>query len=254
MTKKVRILGVLPVVFKEGIKGVLEDRRKLAERIGQQTRGLVKLDVATYTAAASTVDGRFYGLDDAVNTPYVLEEAKKAEEKGYNALVIDCFLDAGLDAARELINIPVLGANEASCHLAAQLAPKFSIITIPEIGHLIRSLVMKYGLLQYLASVISINIPVLALQEEPEKGIISITQAAEKAVKEDGAYAIVLGCTGMSSLIEGVKSQLEAKGIKIPVIEPLRAAVYTAIAWTLMGATHSKEAYRPPRPKLRKLT
>ena len=252
MTEKIRILVILPVVYTEGLKGALEDRRKLAEEIDQRTGGLVKLDAVSLDRGTASIEDAY---DEAINAPYILEKVKKAEEEGYNAVVIDCFGDPGLDAARELVSIPVLGANEASCHLAAQLAPRFSIINIlPETEHLIRSLATKYGLLQYLASMITINIPVLALEKEPEKTIAAITQAAEKAVKEDGAYAIVLGCTGMSSLIEGVKSQLEAKGIKIPVIEPLRAAIYTAIAWTLMGASHSKEAYRPPRPKLRKLS
>lgn len=252
MTEKVRILVVLPVVHTEGLKGALEDRRKLAEAIDQRTGGLVKLDAVSLDKGTASIED-FY--DEAIDTPYILEKVKKAEEEGYNAVVIDCFGDPGLDAARELVSIPVLGANETSCHLAAQLAPRFSIINIlPESEHLIRSLVTKYGLLQHLASMITINIPVLALEKDPEKSIAAITQAAEKAVKEDGAYAIVLGCTGMSSLIEGVKSQLEAKGIKIPVIEPLRAAIYTAIAWALMGASHSKEAYRPPRPKLRKFS
>jgi len=252
MTEKIRILVILPIVYTEGLKGALEDRRKLAEEIDQRTGGLVKLDAASLDKGTASIEDAY---DEAINTPYILEKVKKAEEEGYNAVVIDCFGDPGLDAARELVNIPVLGANEASCHLAAQLAPKFSIINIlPETEHLIRSLVTKYGLLQSLASMITINIPVLALEKDPEKTVAAITQAAEKAVKEDGAYAIVLGCTGMSSLIEGVKSQLETKGIKIPVIEPLRAAIYTAIAWSLMGASHSKEAYRPPRPKLRKLS
>jgi allantoin racemase len=251
MTEKIRILVVLPVVYTEGLKGALEDRRKLAEAIDHRTGGLVKLDAVSLDKGTASIEDAY---DEAINTPYILEKVKKAEEEGHNAVVIDCFGDPGLDAARELVSIPVLGANEASCHLAAQLAPRFSIINIlPETEHLVRGLAVKYGLLQYLASMITINIPVLALEEEPEKTIAAITQAAEKAVKEDGAYAIVLGCTGMSSLIEGVKSQLEAKGIKIPVIEPLRAAIYTAIAWVLMGASHSKEAYRPPRPKLRKL-
>jgi len=252
MTEKIRILVVLPVVYTEGLKGALEDRRRLAKEIDQRTGGLVKLDMASLDKGTASIEDAY---DEAINTPYILEKVKKAEDEGYNAVVIDCFGDPGLDAARELVNIPVVGANEASCHLAAQLAPKFSIINIlPETEHLVRGLAVKYGLLQPLASVITINIPVLALEKDPEKTVATIAQAAEKAVKEDGAYAIVLGCTGMSSLIEGVKSQLEAKGIKIPVIEPLRAAIYTAIAWTLMGASHSKEAYRPPRPKLRKLS
>jgi len=46
---------------------------------------------------------------------------------------------------------------------------------------------------------------------------------------------------------------LKAKKISVPVIEPLRAAVFNAVMWVLMGVSQSKEAYRPPRPKLRKL-
>jgi len=252
MTEKVRILVILPIVYTEGLKGALEDRRKLAKEIDQRTGGLVKLDAVSLDKGTASIEDAY---DEAINTPYILEKVKKAEEEGYNAVVIDCFGDPGLDAARELVNIPVVGANEASCHLAAQLAPRFSIMNIlPETEHLVRGLATKYGFLQHLASMITVNIPVLALEEDPEKTVATIAQAAEKAVKEDRAYAIVLGCTGMSSLIKGVKSQLEAKGIKIPVIEPLRAAIYTAIAWSLMGASHSKEAYRPPRPKLRKLS
>lgn len=168
--------------------------------------------------------------------------------------MIDCFRDPGLYAARELVDIPVLGANESSCHLAARLAPRFSIMNILlETEYLIRKLVARHGLLQHLASVVTVNIPVLDLERDPERSISTITQAAEKAVKEDGASAIVLGCTGMSSLVEGIRSRLGARGINVPVIEPLRAAVYDAISWILMGVSRSKEAYRPPRKKLVRL-
>lgn len=251
MSKKIRILIVLPVAYTEGIKGALEDRKKLAEEIDQQTGGLVKLEAVSLEKGTASIESSY---DEALNTPVMLERVKKAEQEGYDAIVIDCFGDPGLEAARELVNIPVLGANHSSCHLAAQLAPRFSIINIlPETEHLIRSLIIKYCLLQQLASIITVNIPVLELEKDPEKSIATITRAAEKTAREDGASAVVLGCTGMSSLAGSVKSQLKVKGIKIPVIEPLRAAIYTAIAWVLMGVSQSKEAYRPPRPKPIKL-
>ena len=59
-------------------------------------------------------------------------------------------------------------------------------------------------------------------------------------------YRDVLPCRGR-------QVGLRARGINVPVIEPLRAAVYDAISWILMGVSHSKEAYRPPRKKLIKL-
>jgi len=74
--------------------------------------------------------------------------------------------------------------------------------------------VTKYGLLQYLVSMVTINIPVLALEKDPEKSIAAITQAAEKAVKERWSLRNSAGLYGMSSLVDGVKSQLEARASK----------------------------------------
>ncbi|MCD6263200.1 aspartate/glutamate racemase family protein [Candidatus Bathyarchaeota archaeon] len=251
MVERKRILAILPIVYTEGIKGALEDRRRLAEEVEQRTGGLISLDATTLDRGTASIEGSY---DEALNLPHILEKVREAEQKRYDAIVIDCFGDPGLYAARELVEIPVLGANESSCHLAARLAPRFSIINIlPETEYLVRELIVRHGLLQHLASVVTVNIPVLDLEKDPEKSISKITQAAEKAVREDGASAVVLGCTGMSSLVEGVRSGLRARGINVPVIEPLRAAVYDAISWILMGVSHSKEAYRPPRKKLIKL-
>lgn len=246
-----RILDILPVIYTEDLKDAMEDRKKLAEEVSQRTGGLLKLDFVSLEKGTASIEG-FY--DDALNVPQILEQAKKAEETGYDAVVIDCFADVGLDASRELVKIPVLGANESGCHLAAQIAPKFSIINVvPESQNVIRSAVVRNGTIQNLASIVTVNIPVLALEKDPQKSVMVIAQASEKAVKQHGAYAIVLGCTGMSSLVKGVREQLKAKGINASVIEPLRAAVYNAVMWVLMDVSHSKEAYRPPRPKLRKL-
>lgn len=187
-----------------------------------------------------------------MNEPYILKKIQSAEQSNFNAVVIDCFGDPALDAARELVRIPVLGAAQSACHLAAQIAPRFSIInTVPEFVHIDRSLVVKYGLLQHLASVITLNIPVLALEAHAKRTVTALVDAVKEAVNEDGAQAIVLGCTGMSSLVNALQKHVAGKGLDVPIIEPLRAAVYNAMAWVLAGHTHSKEAFKEPPSKKR---
>ncbi len=62
---------------------------------------------------------------------------------------------------------------------------------------------------------------------------------------------MVPGCTGTSSLVAATRKRLAAKGLDVPIVGPLRAAVYTAVAWTLGGIAHSKEAFMPRRTKRR---
>jgi allantoin racemase len=190
--------------------------------------------------------------DESVNEPHILHEIGLAEKNGFSAVVIDCFGDPALDAARELVRIPVLGAAQSACHLAAQVAPRFSIInTVPEFVHIDRSLIVKYGLSQHLASIITVNIPVLALEAHAKRTVTVLVNAVRKAAHEDGAQAVVLGCTGMSSLVMAVEKRAAQDSLNLPLIEPLRAAVYDAVAWVLAGHTHSKEAFKEPRAKKR---
>lgn len=190
--------------------------------------------------------------DEALNVPYILAKIRAAESEHYSAAIIDCFGDPGLDAARELVEMPVIGVAQSACYLAAQIAPRFSIInTVREFVHIDRELVVKYGLSQHVVSVITIDIPVLTLEAEQKRTVSALVEATERAVREDGAQAVVLGCTGMSSLVAPLKKQLARRGLAAPVIEPVRAAVYTATSWVFCGLSQSKEAFMPPRAKRR---
>ena len=77
--------------------------------------------------------------------------------------------------------------------------------------------------------------------------------AANQAVRQDGARAVIFGCTCMSTAVDGVKRKLQVHGIDIPVIEPFRAALYDALSCALMGVSQSKYAYWPVEEKTRKV-
>src|SRR5215813_10133473 len=75
---------------------------------------------------------------------------------GHNvdAVLIACFGDPGLLALRELAPVPVVGMAEASCHAAARLGAKFSIVTGGHCwGPMLEELVSMIGLAAKLASV-----------------------------------------------------------------------------------------------------
>jgi allantoin racemase len=250
-TPPLRILDLVPVVYTKGLRHAFADREKLAQQVARRTGNRVRLEIDSLDRGSPSIEDAY---DEAVNTPYILAKTKAAEAEGFSAAIIDCFGDPGLDAARELVRMPVLGVAQSAMHLTAQLAPRFSVInTVPEFEHIDHELVVKYGLSQQLASVITIDIPVLSLEAQESRTIQALLRAVETAVRAHGAQAIVLGCTGMSSLVDAAQKQLTAKGLGVPIVEPLRAAVYTAFAYLFGGLTHSKEAFRPPRAKRRLL-
>lgn len=72
--------------------------------------------------------------EDALAVPDILAKVRVAEAEGIDAVIIDCMADPGLDPARELASIPVVGPAQTAMHLAAILAHRFSVITVLEQG------------------------------------------------------------------------------------------------------------------------
>lgn len=238
-----KILDLIPVIYSEGIKESIRDREALSRNLYEATQGLIKLDIDFIEEGPVTIESVY---DEVESARYIVKKVIEAERKGYHAVVIDCFFDPALDACREAVAIPVAGPHQASCHLAAQLSSKFSIINpMPEGESIVLSLARKYGYLDFLASIETMNLPVLELMKL--ENVEAIARSIEKAVKEKGAGAVILGCTGMSALYREVLKILSMKALHIPVLEPLRAAVSTAVSWLLANVSHSKTSYRYPR-------
>ena len=107
--------------------------------------------------------------DEAIAAPYILQQVVSAETEGCDAVVIDCAADPALRAAREISELPVVSAGEASYHAAMMVAGKFSVITVlPTTANEISDHLKMYGFSSRVASVRSANVPVLALEDEQE--------------------------------------------------------------------------------------
>ena len=192
--------------------------------------------------------------DSALAAPYILKLVQQGEKDGFDAIVLDCFLDPALSECRELVRIPVMGACQSSCSLAARMAGRFSVIGILDnADRCIRENIRCYCFERQLASIPVIHMPVVELHNSEEALVDKAAAAANQAVRQDGARAVIFGCTCMSTAVDGVKRKLQEHGIDIPVIEPFRAALYDALSCALMGVSQSKYAYWPVEEKTRKV-
>lgn len=174
--------------------------------------------------------------DEAFAIPPTLDLVKKANQEGYDAVILACFSDPGLEAAKEISQIPVIGIEESSLHMAAMLGAKFSVMTprkqrIPsKTEH-----VHMRGLEHFLASVRSLDLSVAETDADPEKTKRRVFEVAKKAVEEDGAEVIILGCAGMAGYAPEIEKKLNVK-----VVDPSAVALKVAEAMVDLGLAHSK--------------
>ncbi len=183
----------------------------------------------------------------ALVVPELTQAVRRAEGEGFDAVIVGCFSDPGLDALRELVEIPVVGPGSSAVHLAAQLGTRFSVIAPLGGGEgRLAARLRALGLADKFASVRGIGLSVLDLARDREAVLERVTEVARTAAREDGADVFVLGCMSMGFV--GVADDVQ-KRLDLPVVNPVVAALKTAEMIVAMGLAHSKAAYPVP-PKL----
>jgi len=161
----------------------------------------------------------------------------------FDAVVIACFDDTGLDAARCLTDKPVIGIGEAAYHMASMISNKFSVVTtlarsVPALEHNLH----RYGLIIRCSRVRSSEVAVLELERPGSDACNRISAEIGRAVTEDRAEAIVLGCAGMADLADAL-----AKEHGLPVLDGVTCAIGLAEAMVKLRLFTSRVGgYSPP--------
>lgn len=181
--------------------------------------------------------------DEARAAFEVVKVAVQAERDGFDGIFVNCFGDPGVRAAREAVDIPVFGGFEPVIHLAMGVADRIGIITVlPSVLPLIRGSIARAGLNHRICCVRSVNIPVHDLRNS-DKLIEHLTNQSIQAIDEDGAEAIVFGCTAMVGVAEAVSENLIKSGKSASVIEAAQAAVTLLELYARMGLKQSRITY-----------
>lgn len=171
----------------------------------------------------------------------------RLESEGFDAAIVGCAGDPGIDAYRELCtNMLVVGPGMSSFHAAALLGRKFTLLTVAD-SMIVSSyeLIHKSGLASKVASVRAVNIPVLELALNREETLEKLVGIGREAIDRDFADVLVLGCMSMAFLQVAEEMQ---KLLGIPVINPAKAALKLAESLASCGLKQSKAAsYVPPK-------
>ncbi|MEM2337663.1 MAG: aspartate/glutamate racemase family protein [Candidatus Bathyarchaeia archaeon] len=233
-----KIQVIIPILKNEVFEKTTYKELSLAKRKD------VELSVVSIEKGPASIESAY---DEELAAPWILEKVMEAEKSGFDAVIIDCMGDPALNAAREIVKIPLIGPCQASMAIASTLCEKFSVVTVlKRLLPLFWRKVKEYGFDAKVASVRSVEVPVLELEEKRSEVKAKLLAESKKAVNEDGAGAIILGCTGMV----GMAAELQ-EAIGIPVIDPAVASIKLAECLVDMKIAHSKLEYPEPPAKKR---
>ena len=168
------------------------------------------------TNSPASIQGYY---DEAMSLAGMLEIIRSTPD--VDGVIIACFDDTGLDAARCITDRPVVGIGEAAYHMASILSNKFSVVTtlgcsVPALEHNL----VRYGLMARCARVRSSEVPVLELENPNSNAVVKISEEIQLAIVEDRAEAIVLGCAGMTDLAQSLSKEHD-----LPVLDGVVCAV-----------------------------
>ena len=231
-----KLLVIIPIVttkFNEALK----------KEISVVQASDFQIDYKNLSHGTNFIESRYA---EFLDTNSIVEIAKQAEQDGYDAIFITCFGEPGVSVVRELVTIPVIGGFLSSAMTSNVISEKFSIVTVvPEVVPMLRELARTLGVEERLASIRVIDVPVPDLDNIPlvEQKLLEQSIAA---IRQDGARAILMGCTGMLGVREYVEEHIQDElqlAEPVPVVSPNQHAVGYLQSMVRMGLTHSRLAF-----------
>lgn len=141
----------------------------------------------------------------------VIKHVKGAEEEGFDAVISWCGGDPGVEAARTMVDIPVIGPGESMRLLAATMGKNVGRVPAP--------------------------LPVLDLRKDVDKTFQLVKQTID-SMKGEGYDTFWLDCLGMWGMGKPLR---EATGL--PVIDGAEASLKMAETLVELGLKPSRIAY-----------
>jgi len=170
----------------------------------------------------------------------LIRQCIKAEQQGFDAIVIYCFSDLAIDAIRENVSIPVIGPGEIALAIADVISKRFTVITTLDENaprterRLMRNNIAK----EKMVSIRALNIPVIKLREDSDTTKMYLEKVCKESIEKDRIDTIVLGCLGLAQYGDFLKEKYD-----IQIIDPAFVAVAYAEMCVKLQLTHNKRNY-----------
>ena len=205
-----RIRLVIPItgLSEDAIEQRLEYLREIAEPG-------TEVDAVQVSVGPLAIESK---VDSVQAGPDILRLVKEAEADGCDAVIIWCGGDPALDAARELVDIPVIGPGESMRAIASILGKRPCRITPA--------------------------IPVLEMRKDLDRTIEIIRSLVQSKHEKGEGDVFCLGCLALWGLGGRLREV-----IGVPILDGAEASLKMAEIAVRMGLSHSRVTYPkyPPR-------
>jgi len=199
---KIRIVVPITGLSKDAVEERLRYLREIAEPG-------TEVDAVQIAEGPPAIESEVDGIEAG---PEILRLVKEAEVEGCDAVIIWCGGDPALGAARQLVDIPVIGPGESMRLMASMLGRKPCRI-IPEI-------------------------PVLEMRRDLEGTVTAIRSLVEDKMASGAGDAFYLGCLALWGLGKVLRERLG-----IPILDGAETSLKMAEVAVRLGLRHSRAAY-----------
>ena len=174
-----------------------------------------------------------------LNTTEVIEKVIRTVREGYDAVVICCYTDCGLQQLREVLDIPVVGLAESSMAIATMLGRKFAIIApVKEFIPVYEQNLRVYGFENRTIQrqpIRPLNLPLdtsrfeqyMRYFTDPYSELIPQFESVAKSCVDDGAEVVIAGCGAIGPALT-LADYATVGETGCPVIDPVSVAIKTA--------------------------
>lgn len=163
----------------------------------------------------------------------VLKSLLDGAKKDIDGVIILCFFDPALWAARQTLDIPVTGLAESSMHLASLIGRKFAIIagderSVAPLQETIKLYDMRAMAIEHnpVRSIEMSELACLGCFAQGDLGplVEKVKKVAQECI-EDGAGALIIGCGIISAILTTGVGLKEINGV--PIVDPVVSSIKT---------------------------
>ena len=200
------------------------------------------VEVGVIRIAPSAYAKGFDGDEARRFVPHFVDGFRRAEAEGYDAASPLGVLDIGIDAGRRAVGIPVVGALEASLHVAALLGRRAGLIVYSDnLIATVERLARHYGLADLVAGCGHVGTDLTDLAATQARLHDAFVAAARTLVARNDADVIV--SAGISLCPIHLDRKALEDEIGLPVVEPIGAPIQLAASLARMRAHHSRKRW-----------
>ena len=207
-----RIVGIVPDrVLPDQVRR--EREAWLAERTDADVVVVNPTEGPDYVEAAT---------DQVHAAPHVLELGRNAHADGADAVVLLCMTDPAIEALREHVSCPVVGAATAAIAFTAAVVETAVIVTItPQaIAPIHQRVRTAPGGADIIRDIVSIDMSIAAMRRDYDGVVDKAATVVGPACERTGAQGVLLGCTEMGMHT----AERLSERLNLPVVDPNLAA------------------------------